>query len=110
MTDPRMITLKLAAGWARKVELEQIDLNVAWDLLLERVAPHLACPTCGQRPCPDPTFCQSCRTADAKIAAERRCAQCGANGGTLDPYPDNEKRRVIYLHSACKRFWEKHHR
>ena len=111
--DPRMTALKLASSWNRKVELGEISLDNAWELLIERVGAIVpkftACPTCGQVPCPDPTFCESCRSADQKIAASRKCAQCGA-GGELEPHRDNERRKIIYLHRGCERFWKARHR
>src|SRR5262245_32311335 len=105
--------MKLCRNWIGKVERDEMDVKVAWDLLRERVAAidpaFTACPTCGQQPCPDPSFCASCRAADAKIAASRKCAQCGA-GGELEPHKDNERRKVIYLHASCVRFWRSRHR
>jgi Helix-turn-helix domain len=112
--DPRLVALRLAGSWGRKVELDQMTLDNAWDLLLERLAavnPAFAtCPTCGQTPCPNPGYCQSCRSADQKIQADRKCAQCGA-GGELEPHQWREKRTIVYLHrGGCERFWKARHR
>jgi hypothetical protein len=112
-TDPRLTVLKLASNWNRKVELGELELHNAFDLLIERIAaivPKFAiCETCGLSPCPDRKFCESMRTADQKIAASRKCAQCGG-GGATDPHRDNEKKKIVYLHPACRKFWEAHHR
>jgi hypothetical protein len=114
MTDSRLVAQKLASNWHAKVERGEIALDQAFDLLVERVAalaPSFGvCPTCGLRPCPDPGFCQNCRDAGQKMAASRRCAQCGAGGTPLDPYRDGEQQRVVYLHPQCKSFWETRHR
>jgi hypothetical protein len=113
-TDPRLTALKLASNWHAKVERNELELDNAFDLLVERIGSIVSsfstCPTCGLRPCPDPGFCQSCRVADQEIAAARRCAQCGAGGGTLDPHKDQDRRRVVYLHPRCLPFWRKTHR
>src|SRR5262245_5704084 len=112
-TDPRLTALRLAGTWHSKVERGEISLNQAFDLLVERIAALVpsfgACPTCGERPCPDPGFCQSCREADQKIAASRRCTQCGA-GGAVDPHRDDQGQRIVYLHKECVRFWRGKHR
>jgi hypothetical protein len=112
--DPRLVALRLASNWHAKVERNELELANAFDLLVERVAAIVpafrTCLTCSMTPCPDPAFCESMRTADQKIAASRRCAQCGANGGTLDPHRDNERRRIVYLHPQCLRFWQRGHR
>jgi len=108
MTDPRMITLKLASNWHAKVEhgrADNGDIATAWGLLTERVAPLVACPTCGCTPCPDATYCEPMRAADRKI---RRCAQCGSHSEPLDPHRSRD--RVIYLHKECRKFWEQRHR
>ena len=110
--DPRLVALRLAGGWARKVELDEISLDNAFDLLVERVNAivHVLCPTCGMRPCGDAAFCESMRAADQKVAASRKCAQCGA-GGDLDPHQWKEKRTIVYLHrGACERFWKSRNR
>jgi hypothetical protein len=111
--DPRLVVLRLAGNWHSKVQREEITLATAFELLVERVAAIVpafrVCPTCGQQPCPNPAFCESCRAADREIAAGRRCAQCGA-GGALDPHRDNERCRIVYLHPECVRFWRKTHR
>src|SRR5215510_11250894 len=100
--DPRLVALRLAGNWAHKVERDELTLENAWDLLVERVNAivHVACPTCGMRPCPDKAYCATMRAADQEIAQKRRCAQCGA-GGDLDPHQDREKRRIIYLHRGA---------
>src|SRR5262249_8509517 len=108
--DDRLITMRFVRNWLGKVERDELTIDNAWDLLLDRIAAFRACDVCGQKPCPDPAFCESCRTADQKIAASRKCAQCGAGGGTLDPHRHLDKRKIVYLHPACKRFWEQHHR
>jgi len=111
MTDERLVTLRLCKNWCGKVERDEMELKVAWDLLTERVGAadqnFAVCATCGMRPCGDPGYCATMRAADA---SSRRCAQCGA-GGDLDPHQDKEKRRIIYLHrGACERFWKSKHR
>src|SRR5262245_3808931 len=112
--DPRLVALRLAGTWGSKVERGEMELHNAWDLLIERVGAVVpafrTCPTCGMTPCPNPAFCQGCRKADQELAAARRCAQCGASGGTLDPHKDHDRRRVVYLHPQCVRFWRKTHR
>jgi|SRR5262245_846253 len=113
--DPRLVALRLAGSWGRKVELGELDIKVAWDLLTERIGAtdpkFQVCPTCGMLPCGDPGYCASMRAADQKIAASRRCEQCKAGGGDLEPHRDNERRKVIYLHrGACERFWKSRHR
>jgi hypothetical protein len=111
--DPRLVTLRLAGNWGRKVERDEMELTNAWELLIERIGAtdpkFTACPTCGQAPCPDAAFCASMRSADQKIAASRKCAQCGGVGD-LDPHRDNERRRIVYLHASCLRFWRVKHR
>jgi hypothetical protein len=111
--DPRLVALRLAGNWGKKVERDEMTLDNAWDLLIERISAAIpqfqTCPTCGQTPCPDPAFCQGCRAADQKIAAGRKCAQCG-DGGATDPHRDNERRRIVYLHKGCERFWKARHR
>ena len=114
VADPRLVALRLAGNWCSKVERDEMELAAAFELLVERVAAIVpsfrVCPTCGQTPCPDPGFCESCRSADQKIAASRKCAQCGA-GGELDPHQWREKRTIVYLHrGACERFWKARHR
>ena len=112
-TDPRLVALRLAGNWGQKVERGEMELHNAFDLLVERIAAVVpafrTCPTCGMTPCPDPTFCASCREADQKIAASRNCAQCGA-GGATEPHKNNERRWIVYLHPQCVRFWRKTHR
>src|SRR5262245_14679620 len=105
--DPRLVALRLAGGWARKVELDEISLDNAFDLLVERVNAimHVPCPTCGMRPCPDPAFCESMRAADRKL---RRCSQCGSHAEPLEPHRARDK--VIYLHKECGKFWKARHR
>jgi len=108
--DPRLVALRLAGSWGRKVELGELSLDNAWDLFLERIAPLAACSVCGCAPCPNPGWCQSMRAADEKIAAGRRCAQCGGTG-ELDPHQDRDRKRIVYLHrGACERFWKARHR
>jgi hypothetical protein len=108
--DPRIVCLRLAGNWASKIDRGEIDIDAGWNLLIERlgaiVPAYKTCPTCNQTPCPDESFCASMRAADQKIAAGRKCAQCGAGGNDLDPYQDKEKRKVIYLHRDCARFWQ----
>jgi hypothetical protein len=108
--DNRLVTLRLAGNWAAKVEKDEITIDNAWDLLIERVGAIVpkfqTCPTCGLTPCPDETFCEACRKADRESrASTHRCAQCTA-GGELEPHPDSLGNRVIYLHRECRRFWE----
>lgn len=111
--DPRLVALRLAGNWAGKVERDEITVDMAFDLLLERVGAIVpkfqACETCGQRPCPDPAMCASWREADRQITAGRTCAQCGA-GGDLQPHRHREGRKLIYLHGECRRFWQVGHR
>jgi len=107
--DPRMTALKLASSWNRKVELGELSIDAAWGLLLERIAPLAACSVCGCAPCPDSSYCQTMHAADERVAAGRKCAQCGA-GGELEALRDNERRRIVYLHPQCARFWRKTHR
>ena len=112
--DPRLVALRLAGSWGRKVELGELDIKVAWDLLTERIGAtdpkFQVCPTCGMQPCGDPGYCESMRSADQKIQASRKCAQCGATSGQLEPHKDVERRRVVYLHPQCARFWKSRHR
>src|SRR5262245_38887438 len=106
--DPKLVCLRLAGNWARKVELDELTLENAWELLLERIAPLAACSVCGCTPCPDPSYCQTMRAADERVAQTRRCEQCGG-GGQLDPHKDNERHKIIYLHASCVRFWRSKH-
>jgi hypothetical protein len=94
--------MRLTAAWLRKVELDELDIGAAWDLLVERVQAiiHKPCPTCGMMPCPDEKFCASMREADKKV---RRCAKCGHHAEPLDPHRSGNK--IIYLHRECLRFW-----
>jgi hypothetical protein len=113
--DERLVTLRLARNWVGKVERDEMELHNAWDLLIERIGAMAqkfqACVTCGMTPCGDPGYCSAMRAADEKIAASRRCAQCNAAGGDLDPHQDRERKRIIYLHrGACERFWKARHR
>ena len=107
--DPRLTVLQLAGRWGRKVELNEIDLDVAWGPLLERIAPLAACSVCGCTPCPDASWCASMKAADERVA-QRLCEQCKAGGADLEPHKDNERRRIIYLHKSCARFWKSRHR
>jgi len=112
--DERLVVLRLCKNWCGRVERGELDVQHVWPLLRERVAAvdpaFAACPICGQTPCPDPGFCESCRSADQKIQACRKCAQCGA-GGDLDPHQWKEKRTIVYLHrGACERFWKSRNR
>jgi hypothetical protein len=103
--DPRLIALRLAGNWAAKVDKDQLALDNAFDLLLERVGAIVpkfqACTTCGLRPCPDPALCASWRAADQKL---RRCAQCGSHSKPLEPHRSRDK--LVYLHKECMRFWK----
>ena len=113
--DPRLICLRLCGGWLRKVELDEISLDNAWSLLIERIGAVVpafkTCPTCNQTPCPNPSFCQGCREADRELAQKRRCAQCGAGGSDLEPHQDRDRKRIVYLHrGACERFWKSRNR
>ena len=110
--DERLVTLRLARNWVGKVERHEIELHNAFDMLVERVNAivHVPCPTCGQRPCPDPAYCSTMRAADQKVAQSRQCAQCNATGGTLDPHRHLDKRRIVYLHPECRQFWEARNR
>jgi hypothetical protein len=108
--DSRLTVLQLAGRWGRKVELNELALDTAWNLLLERIAPLATCSVCGQTPCPDASYCQTMRAADEKIAASRKCAQCGAGSGELEPHGDNERRKIVYLHRGCVSFWQRTHR
>jgi hypothetical protein len=60
------------AWWAVERERQGTD----WQSLMlgaMRAAGVIApCDVCDREPCPTPSFCQSCREADAKAAAERR--------------------------------------
>src|SRR5262245_1005053 len=94
--DERLVTLRLCRNWLGRIERDELELPAVWDLLRERIAAFdkkfQACPTCGGRPCSDESYCASMRAADQKIAAARKCSQCGAPGGSdLDPYQDREK-------------------
>src|SRR5262245_15545856 len=108
--DPRMTALKLASSWNRKVELGELSIDVAWGLLLERIAPLAACPTCGQAPCPDPGWCASMKAADERVAQSRRSEQCKAGGADLEPHADNEGKSIVDLHPGCMKFWRSKHR
>ena len=42
-----------------------------------------ACPTCGARPCCDPSFCAACCKEDARLAAERKTGRQVESAGIL---------------------------
>jgi hypothetical protein len=89
--DPRLVLLRLADSWR-----------------LGAIIPTFStCPTCGQRPCPDPAFCNKCSKADREIRTARRCAQCGASAGLQ---PRKDIKAVAYLHKDCLPFRRKTHR
>src|SRR5262249_11541925 len=113
--DPRLVTMRLCGNWLRKVELDEISLDNAWDLLRDRVGAIdkslQPCDICQQLPCTNPSWCEACRKVDQKTAAARRCEQCKATGGDLEPHKHLDRRRIVYLHrGACEQFWKARNR
>ena len=67
--DPRVAFMARAAALHDLVMLGEIDLDEAFDCLIdqfERIMGYECCPTCGGAPCVNPSFCATCRSIESR--------------------------------------------